>query len=893
MDPRQRVREIFDLAVELRPEDRAAYLDSACAGDDALRRSVEALLGAADRAGNFMADPPAQEATATYPPATIAASGENVGSTIGPFRLIQKIGEGGFGTVFLAEQRGPVHQRVALKIIKAGTNDRRVIARFEQERQVLAVMNHPNIARFLDAGSTEAGRPYFVMELVPGEPITEYCDAHNLSVHERLSLFEMVCSAVHHAHTKGIIHRDLKPSNVLVTLLDGRPIPKVIDFGIAKAVSAPLDGRTRVTEIHQLIGTFEYMSPEQAEGGLLDIDTRSDIYSLGVLLYELLTGVTPLDSGMLRRAAMLELRRIIREVDPPAPSTRLSTMGERLAEVALHRHVNPARLRSQLRRDLDWVVMQCLEKDPARRYSAASALAEDVQRYLRGEPVRAGPQSRMYRIRKIVRRNRAAFATAAALFLTLVLGAGAAGFGMVEARRERDEKIIALTAEAHQRRAAEENAAIAEQQRIVAQRALARARAIQQFTGRILASGDPDLSRGEDLRLSTVIQQAANDADVLDDAEIEAAVRHQIGVTFLSLNMLAEARVHLERALQLFESIPGADAEAAETLLALSHIHRLLELPRRGEDLIARARAFLLAHHGQPSVEVALADYHLAESLRTQGRIMEAAEVHRAIIASLGAVCTPGLEPAVFGTVLVAYGRHLAAHGSREEAVEHLRRAVDILGRCVGRRSTQCSTALGALGEALMDLGKLNDAAPFIEEALDIRRELLPEMHRGIAQVLHALGRLKMRSGEAPEAERLLREALAIYRQACGPGHEYVGTASVTLGAALTIRGEYESAAQVFAEAAEIYSALVPANDYRLANARSQRGHCLVQLGRYEAAEVLLLEAHDALAATGAAPALMVNTMQRLIQLYRLWERPEEAQAWRTRLAERQKNNPR
>jgi serine/threonine protein kinase len=328
-----------------------------------------------------------------------------VGTAIGPYKLIQAIGEGGMGTVWMAQQTAPVKRLVALKVIKPGMDSRQVLARFEAERQAVALMDHPNIARVLDAGATAAGRPYFVMELVKGVPITRYCDDHRLTPRQRLELFVPVCQAVQHAHQKGVIHRDLKPSNVLVAQYDGRPVPKIIDFGIAKATGQQLTEHTLVTGFGAVVGTLEYMSPEQAELNQLDIDTRSDIYSLGVLLYELLTGSTPLEKKRLKEAALLEVLRVIREEEPPRPSARLSTTDE-LPAVAANRGMEPKRLSGMVRGELDWIVMKCLEKDRSRRYETANGLAADVQRYLADEPVLACPPSAGYRLHKFARRHK-------------------------------------------------------------------------------------------------------------------------------------------------------------------------------------------------------------------------------------------------------------------------------------------------------------------------------------------------------------------------------------------------------------------------------------------------------------------------------------------------------
>ena len=359
---------------------------------------------------------------------------ERPGVMIGRYKLLERIGEGGFGVVYMAEQIEPVQRKVALKIIKAGMDTREVIARFEAERQAIALMDHPNIARALDAGATEAGRPYFVMELVRGIPITDYSDQRKLPTHKRLQLFINVCQAVQHAHQKGVIHRDLKPSNVLITEHDGEPVPKVIDFGVAKALGQKLTAKTLFTAFNHMIGTPAYMSPEQAALSGLDIDTRADIYSLGVLLYELLTGVTPFDAETLRQAALDEIRRMIRETEPPKPSTRLQTLGKKLTEVANHRGTEPATLSRLVRGDLDWIVMKCLEKDRRRRYETANGVAVDVERHLNSEPVEARSPSNLYRFQKLVQRHQLVFAASGSIAVALLLGIGSSTWLFLQER---------------------------------------------------------------------------------------------------------------------------------------------------------------------------------------------------------------------------------------------------------------------------------------------------------------------------------------------------------------------------------------------------------------------------------------------------------------------------
>jgi serine/threonine protein kinase len=390
----------------------------------------------AARSERRMTDHNSQIDQPNAPTNTYVTPSEAPGTKIDQYKLLEQIGEGGFGAVFMAEQEFPIRRRVALKIIKLGMDTKQVVARFEAERQALAMMDHPNIARVLDGGSTTAGRPYFVMELVRGIPITAYCDKNKLAIQKRLELFAQVCQAVQHAHQKGLIHRDLKPSNVLVSTQDDQPRAKVIDFGIAKATQAHLTEKTLFTQFHEMIGTPAYMSPEQADGDL-DIDTRSDVYSLGVLLYELLAGATPFDARELC-SNYAEMQRIIREVEPPPPSTRLSTLRDTLPSIAAHRDVEPGKLKTILRGELDWIVMRSLEKDRKRRYQSASELNEDIQRYLNDESVKARPATRMYRVRKFVRRNKPSVIAASAVVLALVAGLGLATFGFFRARHERD-----------------------------------------------------------------------------------------------------------------------------------------------------------------------------------------------------------------------------------------------------------------------------------------------------------------------------------------------------------------------------------------------------------------------------------------------------------------------
>jgi eukaryotic-like serine/threonine-protein kinase len=465
--PINREKELFDAALDIRSAtERAAFLECQCHGDSRLRQKVLELLALHESAEEFFdrcrpgytaVD---QENHSANPPKIAAEKSDTneaeSGKQIGPYKLLQKIGEGGCGVVYMAEQQSPVRRRVALKIIKAGMDTRSVVARFEAERQALAMMDHPNIARVLDAGETATGRPFFVMELVNGIRITQYCDERQLDTRARLDLFIQVCHAIQHAHQKGIIHRDIKPSNILVTRHDGVPVPKVIDFGIAKAVQEPLTDKTLFTMYGHFVGTPAYMSPEQAEMSGMDVDTRSDIYSLGVLLYELLTGKTPFDQKELLASGLDEMRRTLRECEPHRPSTKLDTLPKaELTTTALHRHADAPKLQSLLRGDLDWIAMKALEKDRRRRYETANGLAMDVTRYVNNEPVNARPPSRIYRFQKLVCRNRGLFIGIGAVAVTLVSGLGASTLFFLRERETRQSAEQARANETELRRAAE------------------------------------------------------------------------------------------------------------------------------------------------------------------------------------------------------------------------------------------------------------------------------------------------------------------------------------------------------------------------------------------------------------------------------------------------------
>jgi serine/threonine protein kinase/tetratricopeptide (TPR) repeat protein len=544
---------IFLRALEVPAGERAAFLDRVCGGSSSVRAEVEDLLRAHVRTGDLLDLPEAQSPTADQ------STGECPGTVVGHYKLLQQIGEGGMGTVWMAEQTEPVRRKVAVKIVKAGADSRHVIARFEAERQALALMDHPNIARVHDAGASPGGRPYFVMELVKGKPITTYCDEHHLTPRERLELFVPVCQAIQHAHQKGIIHRDIKPSNVLVCQYDGRPVPKVIDFGVAKAAGPKLTDATLFTEFGQVVGTLEYMSPEQAELNQIDVDTRSDVYSLGVLLYELLTGTTPLGRKRLREAGFLEVLRLIREEEPPRPSTRLSTTAE-LPSIAANRRTEPRKLSGLVRGELDWIVMKALDKDRDRRYESANGLVHDIQRHLADEPVQACPPSAGYRFRKFARRNKRALATVS-LIMVLLMGA------------------VVLLAISNARTRSEYRRADAEARRAQGNLRLAFESMDEIYMQEVAARipHDPDASKENEYLLKKGLefyeQFARQNADDPRVAFEVAKAYHRAGQMHQSLGQYENAATHLKRAADVYGELIAADPNDLDAKFMLSVVY--------------------------------------------------------------------------------------------------------------------------------------------------------------------------------------------------------------------------------------------------------------------------------------------------------------------------------
>jgi serine/threonine protein kinase/tetratricopeptide (TPR) repeat protein len=770
--------DIFCNALELASvAERAGYLDRVCGDDPDLRRRVERLLDAHEGSDSFLATPVAVAAAIDEP------IRDGPGTVIGPYKLLEQIGEGGFGVVFMAEQQQPVRRKVALKVLKPGMDTRQVIARFEAERQALALMDHPNIAHVFDGGETVSGRPYFVMELVKGLPITEFCDQDRLSVRERLELFVKVCQAVQHAHQKGIIHRDLKPSNVLVTLHDGTPVVKIIDFGIAKATGQQLTEKTLFTNFAQLVGTPLYMSPEQAALSGLDVDTRSDIYALGVLLYELLTGTTPFDRERLRTATFDEIRRIIREEEPPKPSSRMSTLCQAATAAGAHRKSAPKRLSQMFRGELDWIAMKCLEKDRDRRYETASALALDLERYLHDEPVQACPPSAAYRLRKFARRHWAALAIAG--LLAVVLPAAVAGLAVsnVLISREKEAKDQAL-------QQAQANAEDAERQRGLAQANLQLARkavdeVYEQLVGEFNASGRYEHHLAQKFQQKTLAfyQEFARLQET--DPELRFGVaRAQVRVAEIHFNFwqLGRAEEAVTQAIALLDEIeaehsgdPAHRRELAKACVLLGHL--LTRARRAGTVPVYRRAIGLLSPltaevPGRPADRELLARVYLDLGGALVPALAAAAEATHAGIELADRLVAESPTEVSCRDLQVTARRRLGqvqAAGHRlREAEASFRQALDLLRRPATGWDCRPHSA-GALLELALVLeatDRAEEAERACREAVGFLEQLVREaplnkvdMGQLFGGYAH-LARLLERAGQTDEATECRRQAL-------------------------------------------------------------------------------------------------------------------------------------
>jgi eukaryotic-like serine/threonine-protein kinase len=973
---RRGVKSIFDEAAEIAsPEERTAYLQRACGGDADIRHQVEALLRVLDEAGGFPEASPAldaanvtdvavghfgtqddpvrspgkAEARAVMPPgpdpgcneATEGAEphpapvqtasynrastpGSLIGSVIaGRYKLREQIGDGGMGTVYLAEQTQPVKRKVALKLIKEVMNSKALLARFESERQALALMDHPNIAKVFDAGTTESGRPFFVMELVKGIPVTNYCDEHRLDLTVRLALFRQICSAVQHAHQKGIIHRDLKPTNILVESHDGRPVPKVIDFGLAKATSGlQLSEQSLYTAFGTVAGTPLYMAPEQASFNALDVDTRADIYALGVILYELLTGSTPIRRETFKKAALDEMLRMIREVEPPTPSSRISTL-ETLPNVAANRHIEPTRLGRFVRGDLDWIVMKALAKDRQRRYDSAIGLANDIERFTNHEPVSAGPPTAAYRLMKFMRRNRGRVIAASLVILALVGGIIGTTWGLIEANRQRG---------------------IAEVRRKEAERRLGQ----KDKANEILVSIFRDLdAQGSDIeslplparlaqRLDAATAELAGDAtdDPLGVARMQLALgkaQGGLGYAEREIDLCTKARAtftsrlgpdhpdtlksmkwlasgyldagQLDRAVPLFEETLGLmktklgpdHPDTLQTMNGLAVCYRRVDkldlaLPLYQETLNLR-KAKLGADH--PSTLQTM--NNLAVAYQVANRLDLALPLYEESLAIKKVRLGPDHAETLVTMGNLGWGYQHA--GKLDRAVPLLEETLALQKAKVGRDHPDTLAIMNNLATSYQDAGKLDHALSLLEETLARSKAKLGADN---PDTLGRMGNLALgyrAAGQPDRALPILVEAASLWKQKSGTNPPRYANALGQLGLVQLESKMWAQAESTLRECLAIQEERKP-DDWSTFNTRSVLGGALLGQKRYDEAEPLLRAGYEGMTRRADKIPLrnrdrLGEALDRLIAFAEATNRADYAKAWKDERAKLPSNPPR
>ena len=829
-----RVKALFQEAIaRADPAERLAFLDRELGDDAELRTRIDALLAAYDKpptaldrplAADFDFDATRTASTEPFPDLTVSYRGNAATTPVadliaGRYKMRQEIGEGGMGTVFLAEQTQPVKRMVALKLIKKGMDSRTVLARFETERQALAMMDHPNIAKVLDAGTTESGQPFFVMELVKGVPLTEYCDQHHLAMPDRLALFQQICSAVQHAHQKGIIHRDLKPSNILVESHDGKPVPKVIDFGLAKATSGmQLTENSLYSVFGSVAGTPLYMAPEQASFNAIDIDTRADVYALGVILYELLTGSTPIQRETFKRAALDEMMRVIRDVEPPTPSSRIDS-SDTLPSVASNRHIEPSRLGRFVRGDLDWIVMKALSKERQRRYDSPIAFSDDIERFLNHEPVTAGPPSSMYRLRKFVRRNRPQVIAASLILLALVAGIIGTTLGLIEARSQRQR----------------------------ADKRLTQIEKINAILGSVFKDLDPKQAEEEGEPLSAILGKRLGQATSLIEAEsigepLRVAQMQQIlGQSLVGLGYPEKAIPLFVKARAIFATKRGADdPETLSCMSALGIAYQddgklNLAVPLF-EEILARSKAKLGPRHADTLSSM----NDLAEAYRVTGKMKLARSLHEETLA----LRTDTLGPDHLDTVL-SMGSLAAVYvetSAYDQGLALMERALPLLKIKRGPNHSDTLVLMGNLAASYSEAGKLDRALPLLEESLASKTAKLGLEHPEILVATCLLAHGYEAAGALDRAIPLYEQTLARQRSKIGLNHPDTLITQGNLARAYLLANRPEDAARAFPAFLAWQRTLLGPESSRFAMMLNTLGRDLIKAGQFSSAETKLRE---------------------------------------------------
>jgi serine/threonine protein kinase/tetratricopeptide (TPR) repeat protein len=834
--------DLFAAALALPTAERERYLQRACNSNAHLLARLTALLDAFGDAVNFIEDGP----SAAFPSS----------DRIGAYRVLRELGEGGCAVAYLAEQMAPVKRQVALKVIKPGMDTKAVIVRFEAERQVLALLDHPNIAKVFDAGATSEGRSYFVMELVRGIRITEYCAQSRMTIYQRLSLFIQVCQAIQHAHQKGIIHRDIKPSNVLVTMHDGLPLAKVIDFGIAKATQGRLIDQTLHTEIDQIMGTPAYISPEQTQSSQTAVDTRSDIYSLGVLLYELLTDHTPFDAHELAEAGIEGLRKRICAEEPLRPSRRLASFDEALLRrIAIGHGITATKLVRQVSDDLDWVVMQCLEKEPSRRYQTVNELIADLERYLRHDLVLARPPSLAYKIRKFAHRNRIAFASA------LVVVAFVVFIGVFS---------VAMTIQA-QRIATERDRAERERQQ---------AEKVSNVILNVFAIADPFQSLDSNFSGAALLNQAANsiERELRDQPVVRARMRQAIGRAYTRRGEFKLSVQHLRDAVEVLNRTVGADSETLTAMIDLSYALRnsgdlkgAHEQLTRGEDLATRSGLKQSAGYARLLMNRGRVQVNEGRIPEAQGNFNRSLELYRRII---------GTQSAEVAEVLGDLSETFMWIDNYTAAERAARQAITIFEATVPPIHPDRVRTESVLAEALYLLNQQDEAATILLDALRKNTQLFGPTSAQVADILDRLAIVRYAQGHFVESESVAREALTIGRIAYGPQHLMTGNIATTLGRTLVRLQKYTEAETRLREALDIFAVAVPSDHQYVASTEYFLGEVLVATNRLSEAETVLTDSMNRWKRAGAPPWRAARSASALGEALYRQGRTQEAEKY-------------